>query len=505
MGRRRALTHRLALCAIQIGPMHFLPNGPDIPADLIAAQERGETVFICGAGISRTVGLPLFRELVEGVYQELGEDWSLHPAERDGMEFAQYDRVLRSLERRLAASDLPRARGMRGRIRSAVRARLAPPAGADLTNHLALLRLSRDDEGRSRLLTTNFDTLFERAWWDAHQEPIASHAGPAMPQPKVDRFSGVLHLHGRLADDHPELHLDDETPLILTSSEFGDAYLRSGWATRYVYDLVRICTLVLVGYQADDPPMRYLLEAMEADRERYLDLHQIYALVPAQPDQYEEKRALWYAKGVEPVLYTPSSDGDHSSLYDTLREWRRYADDPTAWRRETLRGIVSTKPDNLDEQAVAAAVAHLGHGDASELLDELSPDAAWLTELLKRRVFDPEHARPGSWIASRIDDPEMIRACSGMRRLDDQSRWLIERAIEAPGAKLSAVRKKAWRVLLRCREASHQPYLHAPWFKAQRRLQAGEIDYEVRQFVAETVKPILAITKGSSGNYRIDL
>jgi hypothetical protein len=43
-------------------------------------------------------------------------------------------------------------------------------------------------------------------------------------------FEGVLHLHGRLADTLPELRVDD-TGLILTSSEFGDAYLRSGWAT----------------------------------------------------------------------------------------------------------------------------------------------------------------------------------------------------------------------------------------------------------------------------------
>jgi NAD-dependent SIR2 family protein deacetylase len=99
--------------------MRFLPNGPDIPAELIAAQEKGETLFVCGAGVSRTVGLPLFRGLVEGVYRELGEDWRLHPAEREGMQedgelYGQYDRVLRSLERRLVGSDSPRNRGMRG-------------------------------------------------------------------------------------------------------------------------------------------------------------------------------------------------------------------------------------------------------------------------------------------------------------------------------------------------------------------------------------------------------
>src|SRR5437588_7244813 len=100
--------------------MRFLPNGPDIPAELIATQERGETLFICGAGVSRTVGLPLFRGLVEGVYRALGEDWNLHPAERYGMGRMEYDRVLRSLERRLATSGLPGARGMPRRIRAAV-------------------------------------------------------------------------------------------------------------------------------------------------------------------------------------------------------------------------------------------------------------------------------------------------------------------------------------------------------------------------------------------------
>jgi hypothetical protein len=68
-----------------------------------------------------------------------------------------------------------------------------------------------------------------------------------MPQPKVSGFAGVLHLHGRLADDRVELALA-ETDLVLTSAEFGDAYLRSGWASRYVYDVVRAHTVVLVGY-----------------------------------------------------------------------------------------------------------------------------------------------------------------------------------------------------------------------------------------------------------------
>ena len=63
--------------------MHLLPDRPDIPVELVAAQERGQVIFVCGAGVSRTAGLPLFLGLVEKVYERLGEDWSLHSAERE--------------------------------------------------------------------------------------------------------------------------------------------------------------------------------------------------------------------------------------------------------------------------------------------------------------------------------------------------------------------------------------------------------------------------------------
>jgi NAD-dependent SIR2 family protein deacetylase len=91
--------------------MRFRPDGPDIPDELVALQEKGDTIFVCGAGVSRMVGLPSFRELLKSVYKYLGEDWRQHPAEREVMEKGgllanQYDRLLRILERRLAASNL---------------------------------------------------------------------------------------------------------------------------------------------------------------------------------------------------------------------------------------------------------------------------------------------------------------------------------------------------------------------------------------------------------------
>ena len=133
--------------------------------------------------------------------------------------------------------------------------------------------------------------------------------------------------------------------------------------------------------------MRYLLEALEADRERYPDLHKVYAFASCEPENDGLVHALWAAKAVEPILYTANGE-DHSALYNSLREWRRYADDPTAWRRERLRSIVTEAPGSVAEGRLEECVALLGHGDANQLLGELSPSAEWLPVLVERRVFD---------------------------------------------------------------------------------------------------------------------
>lgn len=479
--------------------MRFLPNGPDIPEELITAQEKGHTIFVCGAGVSRTVGLPLFRALVEAVYQKLGEDWNLHPVEREGMQaggrlYGQYDRVLRCLERRLGVSDTSRNRGMRERIRAAVRDVLAPPDNADLVNHLALLKLSRDAEGRVRLLTTNFDTLFERAWFGEHQIAIESHAGLAMPQPKTARCTGVLHLHGRLAD--PELANCFDTDLVLTSAEFGDAYLRSGWASRYVYDLVRAHTVALVGYQADDPPMRYLLEALEADRERFPDLQKVYAFAPCENGREKDERALWQAKAVEPILYTANKE-DHSSLYDSLREWRQYADDPTAWRRGRLRTVLSESPGSMPDARIGECLALLSHGDASQILGELSPDADWLSVLAEKRVFSREGARPGNWIATRVNDPGMIRACAGLQFFDKQTRWEIDWAMERERQNLAPVRLRAWQLMLSAKRPQAASDVEFSWYQLAPRLKTGHVGFEVRRLVVEMLRPRLKVETAS--------
>lgn len=476
--------------------MKVIEDGPDIPDELVSAQERGQTLFICGAGVSLGAGLPTFRGLVGGVYEHLHEQWQHHHAEREGMEnggrlYGQYDRVLRSLERRLGGPNPRRNRRMRSKIRSAVRAQLQPPPEPDLSNHLALFDLSCDEIGNSRILTTNFDTLFERAVKSSRGTPPPSHSGVALPQPKSPNFDGVLHLHGRLAD--ADLNLE-ETDLVLTSAEFGDAYLRTGWASRYVYDLVRTHTVVLVGYQADDPPMRYLLEALEANRERYLDLKRVYAFAPSEPGEDTLESELWRAKGVEPIIYR-NDGGDHSRLYDSLREWQSYSTDPTRWRQSRLEAIFANTLEKTNESVRNECVRLLSHHDATELLGALSPDPEWLPFLTSKGVFKSGTAHLGLWAASRVAEPEIIRQVAGATVLDDTSRWPLERALEKTNPDLKNVFRRAWRLIIRESIASTMPLSRNGWFEIEPQLKLGEVGYSERATITGIFKPQLRVEK----------
>jgi SIR2-like protein len=301
--------------------MRFIDASADIPSELIREVNEGAIVFLCGAGVSRGVGLPLFQSLTDQVYEKLGESRGNEAAERVAYDRTEYDRVLRSLEKRTL---LP---GTDSRVRAAVSEILAPPNSADLSRHLSLLRLSRDRAGRPRLLTTNFDTLFERAAQDGSTS-VPSHAGKSIPRPGGARDYGILHLHGRLADDTLKL---EGTDLILTSADFGDAYLRDGWASQYVEDRMRLNTIVLVGYAAEDAALRLLLETLDADRDRFTDLRDIYAFEKRSDDS----ASLWKAKGIKPIEFS-----DHDTIYDTLAEWAQYVMDPTGYGGRRVAAIL---------------------------------------------------------------------------------------------------------------------------------------------------------------------
>src|SRR3546814_20169208 len=94
---------------------------------------------------------------------------------------------------------------------------------------------------------------------------------------------------------------------------------------------MRRYTLVLVGYSADDPPMRYMLEATEEGRLNFPDLKPAYALVADDKNDAGGLREMWRGKGVHPLIFTVRNY-DYSPLSCTLREWAEMVRDPQIGR-----------------------------------------------------------------------------------------------------------------------------------------------------------------------------
>lgn len=210
----------------------IVPGGPDLPPALLHALEDDRLVLFCGAGISIDTGLPSFGGLVEEAAK--GCNLALDGPARAAFEAKDYDRTLGHLEDRA---------GPRSRLRPWIAERLVrEPEGPDgaLTLHRALLDLTRRPGGGYRLVTTNFDDRFERAGL----KPDEMEDAPRLAPPRFDRLRRVVFLHGRIRKGDPTSLAD----LVLTSRDFGNAYLRDGWATRFLLELLREFHLLLVGY-----------------------------------------------------------------------------------------------------------------------------------------------------------------------------------------------------------------------------------------------------------------
>jgi hypothetical protein len=74
------------------------------------------------------------------------------------------------------------------------------------------------------------------------------------------------------------------------------------------------------GYSANDPVMRYMLDAFASDRVVGETDSKAFAFVPAKSSQDETVAAIRRSKGVEPIVYT-ADHPKHERLHATLRQW----------------------------------------------------------------------------------------------------------------------------------------------------------------------------------------
>lgn len=399
--------------------MQFVTGGPDIPESLLQAHEEGQVVFFCGAGISYPAGLPGFKGLVDDIYSRVGATRT--SIENESYTRYQFDATLDLLERRLPNGRLAIRRALKQALQPNLRRR-----GATDT-HTALLRLSRCRDGALRLVTTNFDHVFERAARRAAL-PLSGYSAPMLPIPKNSRWNGLVYLHGllpKVADDSA-LHR-----LVVTSGDFGLAYLTERWAARFVSELFRNYVVCFVGYSINDPVLRYMMDALAADRMLGEVTPQAYALGDCEPGQEPGKIIEWQAKGVTPVLYeVPLGSGDHSALHRTLNAWSETYRDGLLGKESIVvasalsRPSASTRQDDFVGRMLWALSDESGVPARRFAEFDPVPSLEWLEAFSERRYRHGDLGRfgvpPGSEVDvklrfSLIDRPAPYRQAPWMR------------------------------------------------------------------------------------------
>ena len=111
-------------------------------------------------------------------------------------------------------------------------------------------------------------------------------------------------------------HLDS---LVLSSGDFGLAYLNERWAARFVSELFRNFTVCFVGYSLDDPVLRYMMDALAADKRLGESSPEMFAFGCHSKGKEDDVAEEWKAKNVTPILYREHQR--HAYLHRTLRVW----------------------------------------------------------------------------------------------------------------------------------------------------------------------------------------
>ena len=300
--------------------MRFYADGPAIPDTLLERCDAGRVVFLCGAGVSQPSGMPSFVGLTQHVIKffDPPDGSEIMTAFQPWLEDASavnvpLDQIFNLLHQEYG----------RNEVNALVTKRLSAPLEAEVAGHKhdLIKRVSSNQSGVPQIVTTNFDLLFEVG----HEGPqLDLHEPPAFPDLDFGLgIEGITYLHGRLVEPNSEHH-----DYVLSSADFGRAYLSEGWATNFIRSLLGRYTVVLVGYQAEDPPIKYLLQGLNHDGK--FDRSQLYAFDQGLPEKIETK---WRDRGVTAIAYA-----EHADLWKTMEAWADRADDPRQWRSIIVAG-----------------------------------------------------------------------------------------------------------------------------------------------------------------------
>ena len=251
-------------------------SGVELPLAIERALETNSLVLFCGAGISAAPPscLPGFRGLVEAIASDLRRS-ELLPDDPDAP--LQFDAVMGELDEL--------QHDVHARVSARLRSTVEPNS-----YHLDLLQIAGSSNRTPRIVTTNFDLLFEAAARHLDVD-LPTYIAPALPL--GNDIHGLVHLHGPVDPTNGQR-------MVITDTDFGQAYITEGWATQFLTRMFERYVVLFVGYSADDTVMRYLARALPAGGMTR------FAFMEAE--QADAMSVRWERLDVTPIPY-PSPKG----------------------------------------------------------------------------------------------------------------------------------------------------------------------------------------------------
>ena len=228
--------------------------------------------------------------------------------------------------------------------------------------------------------------------------------------------------------------------------------MRSGWASRFLFDLARCKTIVLVGYSANDAPVRYFLNVLESDRERFPDLKQVYAL-----DSYEldpvEATGPWGTLAVTALPYckvnSETGAPDHSPLWRDLERLAEVAERPKRYLRRRARAILERPVADAGEVSRRELVwLFEGRRDLWPVAVDEIADPTWFDFFQQEGLWSPRESAwvIAAWTATTFEDRSRLEcACGWQRRLGQPfTKQIAQRLLNTEG--LDELWTRIWRL-----------------------------------------------------------
>lgn len=163
-------------------------------------------------------------------------------------------------------------------------------------------------------VTTNYDSLIERAYSDKHDLSPQVFSYPDLLPGTIDR-SAVHHLHGRVEDHEP-------FEVVLALSEYRVAYSRASYVDSLLKELI-LKPLCFIGCSIDDDFLQPMLQVCDDLRS-----HLTQSSGKSAPSWFmlveEEENITTRVKGagITVVRYRKLTE-DHLGLEEILKQWAR--------------------------------------------------------------------------------------------------------------------------------------------------------------------------------------